>query len=138
MDIKSNINGLQHIGIPVSDLDKTIIFYQNLGFETDLKTDIEEDNGKTNVAFMKNKNLVLEFYQMEGEGLEEVLSREDGHIDHIALDVKDVKKAYSKLEKMNYNIIDSEIQFIPFFKNGVKYFRIKGPDNEIIEFNQKL
>ncbi len=138
MDINNNINGLQHIGIPVSDLEETITFYKSLGFNIDLKTEIEEDGNKIQVAFMENNNLVLEFYQMEGEDLKEVLRRKNGHIDHIALDVKDVKEAYSELEKMNYNLIDDELQFIPFFKNGVKYFRIKGPDGEIIEFNQKL
>ena len=138
MDIKNNISGLQHIGIPVSNLEETITFYESLGFKIDLKTEIEEDGDKIQVAFMGNNNLVLEFYQQEGEDLNEVLRRKDGHIDHIALDVKDVKEAYSELEKMNYNLIDDELQFIPFFEKGVKYFRIKGPDDEIIEFNQKL
>jgi len=138
MKIQDNINGLQHLGIPVSDLEQTIAFYQKLGFVIDLKTEIEEAEGKIKVAFMTNNNFVLEFYQLEGQGLEEVLNRKDGHIDHLALDVKDVKEAYNELQKMKFNIIDDEIQFIPFFENGVKYFRIKGPDNEIIEFNQKL
>ena len=33
MDLKEQLNGIQHIGIPTNDIEKTIDFYQTLGFE---------------------------------------------------------------------------------------------------------
>ena len=38
MDIKDFTTGVQHIGIPTDDIEKTIEFYHALGFETDLRT----------------------------------------------------------------------------------------------------
>ena len=31
MDLKEQLNGIQHIGIPTNDIEKTIDFYQTLG-----------------------------------------------------------------------------------------------------------
>ncbi|MCT3390826.1 VOC family protein, partial [Lentilactobacillus hilgardii] len=31
--IKDDITGIQHVGIPSKDLDKTIAFYESLGFD---------------------------------------------------------------------------------------------------------
>ena len=33
MEWNENITGLQHIGIPTNDMDKTVDFYQKIGFE---------------------------------------------------------------------------------------------------------
>ena len=38
INIKNQITGIQHIGIPTNDIDKTITFYQGLGFEIALTT----------------------------------------------------------------------------------------------------
>ena len=34
MDLKNYSTGVQHIGIPTNDIDKTVDFYHKLGFET--------------------------------------------------------------------------------------------------------
>ena len=33
MDLKNYSTGVQHIGIPTNDIDKTVDFYQKIGFE---------------------------------------------------------------------------------------------------------
>ena len=38
MKIKDFTTGVQHIGIPTNDINKTIEFYHALGFETALRT----------------------------------------------------------------------------------------------------
>ena len=38
MDLKNYSTGIQHIGIPTNDIEKTIAFYKELGFETALQT----------------------------------------------------------------------------------------------------
>ena len=64
MDIREQITGLGHIGIPVRNIDDTVAFYQMIGFHT--------------------------------------------------------------------------IHRLPFWKNGVRYFTIEGPNGEKIEFSQYL
>ena len=51
MDLKTYTTGIQHIGIPTNDIEKTIAFYQKLGFEIALQTVNEEADEK--VAFWK-------------------------------------------------------------------------------------
>lgn len=36
--IAETINGLQHIGLPTNDLEKTVAFYEGLGFSVALRT----------------------------------------------------------------------------------------------------
>ena len=39
MDLKNYSTGVQHIGIPTNDIDKTVDFYHKLGFETAFETE---------------------------------------------------------------------------------------------------
>ena len=59
MNIKEFTTGVQHIGIPTNDINKTIEFYRALGFETALRT----VNGTEEVAFLKLHNLMIETYR---------------------------------------------------------------------------
>ena len=49
MKIKDFTTGVQHIGIPTNDINKTIEFYHALGFETALRT----VNGTEEVTFLQ-------------------------------------------------------------------------------------
>ena len=63
---------------------------------------------------------------------------ESGAIDHVAINVKDIKEIYQYIEKMQMNTINDEIHFHPFWENGVKFFTIEGPNKEKVEFSQYL
>ncbi|TDO86100.1 catechol 2,3-dioxygenase-like lactoylglutathione lyase family enzyme [Halanaerobium saccharolyticum] len=128
--LKDLASGIQHVGIPTIDINKTVDFYQGLGF--DLAFSTTDDSGNLDVAFLKLKNLVIETYQ-EGTELSQT-----GSINHIAIDVNDVEEVFKKLMEKNYDILDKEINFLPFWQNGVKFFTIKGPNNEQIEFSEML
>ena len=58
MDLKTYTTGIQHIGIPTNDIEKTIAFYQKLGFEIALQTVNEEADEK--VAFLELETLMIE------------------------------------------------------------------------------
>jgi len=126
--MKNIINGIQHIGIPTEKWDETISFYQTLGFNSVAY----EQNKEAQVAFLRCGNLVFEVYEMQKSG---TLS---GAIDHVAIDVKDVKQAYEYISNLNLPIVEEEITFLPFGARGVKFFTVVGPNQEKIEFNQKL
>ena len=80
MKIKDFTTGVQHIGIPTNDINKTIEFYHALGFEIALRT----VNGTEEVAFLQLHNLIIETYQNHQAKMEY------GAIDHIAIDVKNI------------------------------------------------
>lgn len=129
MEIIRGVTGLQHIGIPTENMEKTVEFYSSLGF----KTASRSPKGEFDICFMELGGLVLEFYQCEKA------VRIPGAVDHIALNVTDIEKAYSDAKAAGLNIIENEIMGIPFvWENGVRFFTVLGPNDEKIEFNNKL
>lgn len=130
MDLKTYSTGIQHIGIPTNNLEKTIAFYQKLGFEVAFQTINEEANEK--VAFLKLKTLVIETYENKAAKLE------TGAIDHVAINVKDIEEVYQYIEEKELNTTNDTIHFLPFWEKGVRFFIIEGPNKERVEFSQYL
>ena len=90
--MKFNINHLQHIGIPVTDLKRSETFYEQLGFRNVMDAGFDYKGGKGRVAMMQHGNIVIEIYQMPPEELAAIKNRKDGHVDHIAFDVDDIDR----------------------------------------------
>ncbi len=130
MDLKTYTTGIQHIGIPTNDIEKTIAFYKELGFEVALRTVNKEAGEK--VAFLKLETLVIETYENKTAKLE------SGAIDHVAINVKDIEEVYRYIENKQINTTKDTIHFLPFWENGVRFFIIEGPNRERIEFSQYL
>ncbi len=130
MNIKELINGVQHVGIPTDNLDKSIKFYETIGFEVIYQTVNEAADEK--VAFMQLGNLVMEIYENHRATMK------TGSIDHVALDVNDIEKVFEYIRTTSIEMIDDKVMSLPFWENGVKFFTVKGPNNEKIEFCQKL
>ena len=61
-----------------------------------------------------------------------------GAIEHVAIDVTDIEQVYKEICDKNMNTLQDEIHFLPFWDNGVRFFTIKGPNEEKIEFSQFL
>lgn len=129
-DLKEQMIGIQHVGIPTNDIETTIQFFEKLGFETALRT-INEEAGEK-VAFLRLHSLVIETYENKAAKLEA------GAIDHVAIDVKDIEKVYELVNRTGLNKMQDTIHFLPFWENGVKFFTIEGPNKEKIEFSQYL
>ncbi|CAG0941485.1 lactoylglutathione lyase [Candidatus Brocadiaceae bacterium] len=139
MLLKGNLQGLQHLGIPVTDLERSKAFYARLGFVEAMRTDIPGASEPIRVAMMRHEKLTIELYQLEGEERQALSERTDGHIDHIALDVMDIEKAHAEICAAGLEVLeDAAPVFLPFWDRGVKYFTIRGPDGEKVEFNQIL
>ena len=130
MDLKTYTTGIQHIGIPTNDIEKTIAFYQKLGFEIALQTVNEEADEK--VAFLELETLVIETYDNKAAKME------SGAIDHVAINVKDIEEVYRYIEAEKMNTTKDTIHFLPFWDNGVRFFTIEGPNKEKVEFSQYL
>ena len=129
MKIKDFTTGVQHIGIPTNDINKTIEFYHALGFETALRT----VNGNEEVAFLQLHNLIIETY------LNHQAKMEYGAIDHIAIDVKNIEELFQVVKEAGtFKMLDQQVNGLPFWEHGVKFFTIEGPNKEKIEFCEKL
>lgn len=121
-------SGIQHIGIPAVDHEGTCRFYEDLGFERAFETVIRDGQ---KVAFLRFGNVVMEVYDAS-EGCP------TGAIDHIAIDCQDIDAAYAFACKKGYRIVSEGIEALPFWKNGVRFFIMEGPNNERIEIDQRL
>ena len=139
MLLKGNLRGLQHIGLPVTNLERSKAFYTELGFAEIMRTELPGASKSVQVAMMQHEGLTIELYQLEQEERQEIAKRNDGHIDHIALDVMDIEQAYTEISAAGLEILeDNAPVFLPFWDHGVRFFTIRGPDGEKVEFNQIL
>lgn len=60
MSIRDTVTGVQHVGIPTTDLEGTIAYYERLGFEC---LGIYP-NGEDRCTFLRLNNLTLEVWTM--------------------------------------------------------------------------
>lgn len=126
--MKNYATGIQHIGIPTKDMEATKAFYAKLGFEPAFET----LNDGAKVAFLKLEKL------SDRDLRTDEATMKVGAIDIIAIDVKDIEETYKEVCAMDLNTTNDEIHFLPFWDNGVKFFTIKGPNEEKVEFSQFL
>jgi lactoylglutathione lyase len=133
-----NLRGLQHIGVPVSDLEKSKAFYSRLGFQEVMVQELPADGGFIQCVMMERQGLILELYQLVGAELQEVKRRGHGHVDHVALDVRDIDVAWRTALDASLAPLEPSPVYLPFWDKGCFYFNILGPDGERIEFNQRL
>lgn len=125
------VSGIQHIGIPTNDIEKTKEFFSSLGFSVAHETVNLRANEK--VCFLQLKNVCIETYENH------TAAGKTGAIDHIALDVVDVQAVFDWVKAAGcYTLLDREVQYLPFWDRGVKFFTIQGPDGEKVEFSQIL
>lgn len=128
LDVNAYSKGIQHIGIPTANVQKTIDFYQGLGFTLATRHDI---NGR-DFAFMQLGNCLIEVIPNDDPAMV------NGAVDHICLDVKNIDELFAKIKEAGYNMVDESINDIAFWENGARYFFILGPNNERIEFCEVL
>lgn len=128
MDVKDFCTGIQHIGIPTNDIEETIAFYEQLGFHVALQT----KNGDETVAFLQLNNLVIETYENKS-----AVMQADA-VDHIALDVKNIDALFDVVKAKHFQLLDEQVNSLPFGEHGVRFFTILGPNKEKIEFCERI
>lgn len=129
--IAARITGIQHIGLPTNDIEATIKFYETLGFEVASTCDLPTDK----VAFLTLKGICIETYQSltanNAKGF-------DGAIDHICVDVDDIEATLEAVKAAGLKPINDEIEFLPFWEKGVRFFKVLDPNNAPVEFCEIL
>jgi lactoylglutathione lyase len=131
------INKLQHVGIPVTDVAVSTRFYSRFGFKSVMQSPFTHEGETGTCIMMQLNDIIIELYQIPAKQLQEIKTRKNGHIDHIAFDVDDIDVVFETLKADgSIKILEDKPVFLPFWKKGCKYFNIQGPDQEILEFNQ--
>ncbi|GGO85663.1 lactoylglutathione lyase [Marinobacterium nitratireducens] len=136
--LDENFQGLQHLGVPVTDLECSKHFYGRLGFRPVMEKSFEDDEGPVTAVMVKRGSMVIELYLQPGERRAEVARRRDGHIDHVAFSVRDIDAAFAELRAAGFETQQQAPVELPLWENGCKYFSIRGPGGETLEFNQIL
>ena len=114
---------LQHIGMPTDDMAKTVAFWQKLGFK---KLGEFENNGR--VVFMQYQHLTFELWE------DDAAPHTTGAINHISLNTKDADAAIKAAQLEGFKVKENEVQQLDFWDSGIKFFNIKGPNGETVEF----
>jgi len=136
--LESNFNGIQHIGIPVTDMTRSKAFYTRLGFEPVMERTFEHNGDTGRCCMMRRDAAIMELYRMPDAALEEIRRRGNGHIDHVTFGVEDIDRAFSELTDAGFTIDEEAPVFLDFWEHGCRYFNVIGPDGERLEFNQLL
>jgi len=130
----AKMEGIAHVGVFITDLDRSREFYEDiLDFKTIYECSLKEQDGTTtNIAFVKNGNLVLELVQTANPQ-----KRTDGWIDHVALAVEDIESIQKLLEQRGVEFeTDAPVFGKNVFPNGTKWLTFRGPDGEHLEINE--
>lgn len=129
------IEGLNHVGVFVADIEKSKKFYTEiLEFTVEHENSIAAEDGLIKVAFIKNGSLVIELVQFP-----KTEAKKDGAVDHIALNVKNIEAAAETLRARGIVFETEDIAHAPhFWSAGSKWILFRGPDNEHLELTEIL
>jgi len=128
------INGLAHIGIRISDFDRSKTFYQKLGFKV-----VREDYRDRVIVLQHESGVelnILDSVNDMNEGnniLMDEVYRYPG-LTHIALEVSDINHVQSALNKYGIAITEGPVTF----GDGSTSVFFRDPDRNVIELSQPL
>jgi catechol 2,3-dioxygenase-like lactoylglutathione lyase family enzyme len=136
--LDNNFLGIQHLGVPVTDLEASRAFYARLGFECVMEKTFDDTHGPVTALMVQRANMVIELYLLPQDERAEIGRRHDGHIDHIAFSVSDIDQAFADIRAAGFETLQAAPITLPFWRHGCRYFAIRGPGGEKLEFNQIL
>lgn len=127
-----------HVAISVSDTEKSMGFYEKLGFVFFKRYD--DPKGTLSITLLKNKKMILELFCYKDFGkLPEHCKEHSKDLTvlgtkHFGLCVSDIKKAASKIVEVG---ILKDLPEIKTGRLGRDYFFVKDPDGTNVEIIEK-
>lgn len=127
------LTGLHHIGVHTADIEKSIAFYEKLGFETYYRKEM----GPTTIVFTRVGSCVVELIQPGDK--DSVAQRGAGLVDHIAIAVTDIDATVKDLQAKGIAFdADAPSHSDGMFANGMANIFLTGPSGERLElFEEK-
>ncbi|OPA76843.1 glyoxalase [Paenibacillus selenitireducens] len=122
------VRKIEHVGIMVQSLEKSITFYQDIiGLQC---LHILQPSETVRLAFLAFPGAK----ETEIELVEKSTNSEfpaEGKVHHLAFTVEDIEGEMTRLQSLNLKLIHQQIVTLP---NGGRYFFFEGPDGEQLEF----
>ena len=128
--MKNVMMGTHHIGIPTNRMDETVEFYRKLGAEFVMEKDEMEAGQPIRVVLMDWGNLIIELYERNA------IAQQTGPLDHLAMKVKDLNKAYEYAVEAGFEFFSDGIEQSTYWQKEISYFMIIGCNGERIEFTE--
>ncbi|MBB3108707.1 lactoylglutathione lyase [Paenibacillus phyllosphaerae] len=125
------VRKLEHVGIMVRNMEKSIQFYTEVVGLVHLYT-MTHTNGVIRLGFLAGKESgETELELVEGYNGE---LPAEGRVHHVAFSVDDVEAEFARIKSLPDVVVrDTEITTLP---NGARYFFFEGPDGEFLEMFQ--
>jgi lactoylglutathione lyase len=124
------ITKLEHVGVMVADLERSLAFYTDILGLKHLRTMLHT-NGIIRLGFLAyphSEDVLLELI----EGYNSSLPAE-GKVHHLAFTVDDIELERNRIKSLHVQLRDTEITVLP---DGSRYFFFYGPDGELLELFQ--
>jgi len=126
-----------HTAISVTDIKRSILFYENIGFSVVMQWQAEDKSLK--IVHMKLKGMLLELFcyaspkgdSVQNQTLEMGLKKIG--VKHFGLRVDDIEVARRQL--IEVGLIDDSVA-VTKGRTGIEYFFIRDPDGLFVEIVQ--
>lgn len=127
------ITGLSHIGLPAQNLEKSIRFYEWLGFRQIVRKD---DVNGFDYVYMKNNDCVIGLPHKRDLSVN-ADRPSAGAIDHMALSCENLDEIYRECIGKEIKIISEGIESNDIWQPlECRCFMIEGPDKVRVEFQE--
>lgn len=130
MSMKQFVNEFHHYGLPTTDMDATIDFYQKLGADIVFETVVQEKGKPCRVVHLKVSNLYVEAYERDETPMK------SGAIDHLAVSTDDVEAAFEEAKRLGLKLANEHVEISDYWPGTAPWFHIIGPNGELVEFTK--
>ena len=140
------IKSLGHVGLGVSDMERSLKFYRDfIGMEVLMELEITDDRiarvvgipgAKCKIVHLQLGPGILElfqYYQPIGRDFAPIMRQCDRGLIHIGFEIDDFHRQIEELKKHDIEFLGEPVEFRPDV--WIVYFR--GPDGEVCEFRQR-
>jgi lactoylglutathione lyase len=126
------IRKLEHIGVKVSNMDRSIQFYKDvLGLELVGRSQVNEQLELAFLSYPDTDNIQIELISRRSDDLPAA-----GIVDHMAFTVTDIEAEVERLKSLGVKMIDEAPRELNI-SGIVKIAFFYGPDGEKLEFFQR-
>ena len=140
------IESLEHTGLSVSNLDRSVAFYRDvLGMEvirilecmTEMRLGdiVALPNCQARIAHLQKGGKMLEIFQYQnpkGKSITDDRTQADHGFSHLGFKTTDALSDYDRLKKLGVKFLSEPVEFRP----GVWVVYFYGPDGEVCELRQ--